>query len=52
MDPDGHDGSPELPLWGMYVAWIAVLLILYPACRWFAGLKERRGKDWWWLAYV
>jgi uncharacterized membrane protein len=52
MDPDGHDGNPGLPLWGLYLTWIVVLAILYPACRWFAGLKERRGKDWWWLAYV
>jgi uncharacterized membrane protein len=52
MDPDGHDGNPELPLWGLYLTWLVALAILYPACRWFAGLKERRSKDWWWLSYV
>lgn len=34
---------------GVYLAWIAVLAILYPACRWFASVKQRR-KDWW-LSY-
>ncbi len=37
-------------LLGVYVAWIAVLIVLYPACRWFADVKRRR-KDWW-LAYL
>jgi len=35
---------------GVYVAWIAVLAITYPACRWFAGIKRRRTD--WWLAYL
>ncbi len=34
---------------GVYLAWIAVLTVLYPACRWFADVKRRR-KDWW-LSY-
>jgi len=38
----------ELP--GVYVAWIAVLFALYPACRWFANLKRRRSA--WWLSYL
>ena len=33
-----------------YLAWLVVLLILYPACRWFADLKRRR-KDAW-LSYL
>jgi uncharacterized membrane protein len=33
-----------------YLVWIGVVVALYPACRWFAGLKQRR-KDWW-LSYV
>jgi uncharacterized membrane protein len=37
------------PLWAVYVVWIAVLLLLYPVCRWFARLKQRR-RDWW-LSY-
>ena len=37
-------------LGGVYLAWIVVLLILYPLCVWFAGVKRRR-RDWW-LAYL
>ncbi len=33
-----------------YAAWIAGTLLLYPLCRWFAGVKARR-KDWW-LSYL
>jgi uncharacterized membrane protein len=35
---------------GVYVAWIVVMAILYPACRWYAGVKRRR-RDWW-LSYL
>jgi uncharacterized membrane protein len=38
------------PLPGVYLAWIVVLAILYPACRWWQGLKARR-RDWW-LSYL
>ena len=38
------------PLWTMYVVWVVVLLLLYPACLWFARLKQRR-RDWW-LTYL
>jgi uncharacterized membrane protein len=31
----------------VYAVWIAVVLALYPACAWFAGVKARnRGKAW------
>jgi uncharacterized membrane protein len=41
--------------WGVslpvvYLVWLAVLVILYPAARWFAGVKRRR-RDWW-LGYL
>jgi uncharacterized membrane protein len=36
---------------GAYAAWVAVVLVLYPACRWFAGVKRRRA-DLWWLSYL
>jgi uncharacterized membrane protein len=41
--------NPEigLSLAGIYLIWLAVLVLLYPICRWFAGLKER-GSGWWW----
>jgi uncharacterized membrane protein len=34
----------------VYVAWIGLVLALYPLCRWFAGVKRRR-RDWW-LSYL
>ncbi|MBC7834389.1 MAG: DUF1624 domain-containing protein [Phycisphaerales bacterium] len=39
-----------LPLWGLYPVWLGVVAALYPACRWFAGMKARR-RDWW-LGYL
>ena len=33
-----------------YAVWIAGTLLLYPLCRWFAGVKARR-RDWW-LSYL
>jgi uncharacterized membrane protein len=38
------------PLWVTYAVWICVVLLLYPACRWFAELKARRQS--WWLSYL
>ncbi|HST91543.1 MAG TPA: hypothetical protein VLJ13_05030, partial [Brevundimonas sp.] len=37
-------------LGGVYLAWLAVLIILYPLSRWFEGVKRRR-RDWW-LGYL
>jgi hypothetical protein len=34
----------------VYVSWIAGVLLLYPRCKWFAGVKQRR-RDWW-LSYL
>jgi uncharacterized membrane protein len=46
-------GPPELfpagfgyPLWVTYAVWIGAVLLMYPACRWFAAVKARR-RDWW-----
>jgi uncharacterized membrane protein len=44
--PPGYTWS--LPL--LYLVWAIALLVLYPACRWFADLKSRR-QDWW-LKYL
>jgi hypothetical protein len=44
--PDGYTWS--LPL--LYLVWAIAILMLYPACRWFAGLKATR-KDRW-LSYL
>jgi len=43
------------PGWGyslpiVYVVWAIVVVVLYPLCRWYAGVKERRGV--WWLSYL
>jgi uncharacterized membrane protein len=38
------------PLAGVYAAWAAVLILLYPLSRWFEALKRRR-RDWW-LGYL
>jgi uncharacterized membrane protein len=37
-------------LLGVYLIWIAVVVMLYPLCRWVAAVKARR-RDWW-LSYV
>ena len=37
-------------LLGTYVAWVVVMLTLYPVCRWFADLKRRRRDIW--LSYL
>ena len=37
-------------LWVVYLSWIGGVLLLYPLCKWFAGVKARR-KDWW-LSYL
>ena len=39
------------PGWGyslpiVYLVWAVVVLSLYPLCRWFAGLKQRRSDAW------
>jgi uncharacterized membrane protein len=46
MFPKGYG----IPLAGVYLAWVVVVVALYPLCRWVAQLKARR-KDWW-LSYV
>ncbi len=38
------------PLWTVYVCWLISLLVMYPLCRWFAGVKARHRA--WWLSYL
>jgi uncharacterized membrane protein len=43
------------PGWGfslpiVYLIWVFVVVVLYPLCRWFAGLKQRRSDPW--LSYL
>ena len=35
---------------GVYAAWLLIVAILYPLCRWVAAAKDRR-RDWW-LSYL
>jgi uncharacterized membrane protein len=44
--PEGYG----IELWGVYLVWATVMVILYPLCRAMANLKTRR-KDWW-LSYL
>ncbi|HKA70155.1 MAG TPA: heparan-alpha-glucosaminide N-acetyltransferase domain-containing protein [Xanthobacteraceae bacterium] len=39
-----------LGLAGIYAVWLFVVVALYPLCRWFAALKQRRTD--WWLSYL
>ncbi|HEX8362235.1 MAG TPA: heparan-alpha-glucosaminide N-acetyltransferase domain-containing protein [Longimicrobium sp.] len=34
----------------VYAAWVLGILLLYPLCLWFAGVKRRRTE--WWLRYL
>lgn len=36
-----------LGLPGIYAMWLVAVVLLYPFCRWFASLKQRR-TEWWW----
>jgi uncharacterized membrane protein len=43
------------PVWGLslpwiYLLWVLVVVTLYPACAWFAAVKQRRRN--WWLGYL
>lgn len=38
------------PLWFVYAAWVAVVVILYFPCRWYAHYKATHKK--WWLSYI
>ena len=43
--PDNGFGLPVV-----YLVWIIVVLLLYPLCKWFAALKQRRREAW--LSYL
>ena len=43
--PPGYGlGCPD------HAVWLFVVVALYPLCRWFAALKQRRTD--WWLSYL
>ena len=37
-------------LWGAYAMWALIVAMMYPLCRWFAGVKARRRE--WWMSYL
>lgn len=40
-----------VPLWGVFLIWFLVVLLLYPLCKWFIGYKQRaKHKNW--LRYI
>jgi hypothetical protein len=45
--PGGKPAGYGLALPGLYAVWLLVVVTLYPLCRWFAALKQRR-REWWW----
>ena len=49
----GFGGIPQgtgYPLIGAYIAWIAVVLFLYPFCIWYNNYKSTHKN--WWLSYL
>jgi len=44
--PDFGFGLPVV-----YLAWLTVMAVSYPVCRWYGRVKERR-RDLWWLSYL
>lgn len=54
--PDlGHYPFSAPPEWGyslavVYLVWALVVCAMYPLCRWFAGVKQRRSHPW--LSYL
>ncbi len=54
--PDlGHYPFSPPPEWGyplpvLYLAWVGVVAAMYPVCRWFAAVKQRRSDAW--LSYL
>lgn len=48
--PPDKPESYGIGLAGVYVIWLAVVAALYPLCRWFAAVKQRRTD--WWLSYL
>jgi len=45
VPPDYGVGLP----W-VYLIWVALVLVLYPPCRWYADFKSRH--RWGWLSYL
>jgi hypothetical protein len=46
----GYPADYGYPLWVVYVAWVGIVAAIYPACLWFARLKQRSRAMW--LSYL
>jgi uncharacterized membrane protein len=52
-DPPGSIAPPPeygYDLWQVYLIWAAIVLLLFPLCYWFAGVKRRSRAAW--LSYL
>jgi len=38
-------------IWVVYLVWLGIVIILYPACSWYNSYKTHHGKKWW-LKYL
>ncbi len=47
VEPEGWGAGLAV----IYLIWAAVVVALYPVCRWYAELRRRRA-DLWWLSYL
>lgn len=43
------DYGYDLPV--VYLIWVGVVILFFPICRWFGGVKQRQ-RDVWWLRYL
>ncbi|MBI3260153.1 MAG: DUF1624 domain-containing protein [Ignavibacteriae bacterium] len=43
-------GERGFPLIGVYIVWVSVIIVLYPLCKWYAGVKQRDKSGW--LSYL
>jgi hypothetical protein len=56
QSPDlGHFPFSQPPGWesnlaAVYLLWLAVIVLMYPLCRWYANVKRSRTD--WWLSYL
>jgi uncharacterized membrane protein len=50
-EPRGTPPSNDrFDLWGVYLIWLTVIVLLYPLCWWYAGVKRRSKSVW--LSYL
>jgi uncharacterized membrane protein len=50
IDEARRTGGLHVPLWGVYLLWLAAVTVLYFPCRWYADVKRRSRSAW--LSYL